>query len=258
MQPIAERMDMSKASHLAVPKHQRPPIWTEEAIGFHKRVKRIHDPVKIVVPCAVFETESPTGWRYHYAIRQAWGKEEEELEEEKKNQEWSSGIIDPSLLRLCQEIQSAQQMLLKTICKDKRKKIQGRRVDIPEAIDDNMPLSVDRASRVSIDRHLTVSIDAHHQRSEKKKEPSKRLPSVSTDANLSTLIDIALPESTDINILTSVDIHSGREPKLISNTKPDTIARLGAWFRNVLEKYGDRPWILPTFEVQNCTAVSDV
>ena len=50
---------MSKASHLAVPKHQRLPIWTEKAAGFHKRVRRIHDPVKIVVPCAVFEAESP-------------------------------------------------------------------------------------------------------------------------------------------------------------------------------------------------------
>ncbi|XP_048604494.1 uncharacterized protein LOC106440165 isoform X1 [Brassica napus] len=59
MEPIEESMYMSKASHIAVPKHQRPPIWTEEAVGFHKRVKRIHDPVKIVVPCAVFETESP-------------------------------------------------------------------------------------------------------------------------------------------------------------------------------------------------------
>uniref|UniRef100_A0A0D3AT36 Uncharacterized protein n=1 Tax=Brassica oleracea var. oleracea TaxID=109376 RepID=A0A0D3AT36_BRAOL len=48
-----------KASHLAVPKHQRPPIWTEEAVGFHKRVKRIHDPVRIVVPCAVFDVEFP-------------------------------------------------------------------------------------------------------------------------------------------------------------------------------------------------------
>ncbi|KAH0879860.1 hypothetical protein HID58_067254, partial [Brassica napus] len=48
-----------EASHLAVPKHQRPPFWTEEAVGFHKRVKRIHDPMKIVVPCAVFEAESP-------------------------------------------------------------------------------------------------------------------------------------------------------------------------------------------------------
>ncbi|WZZ32564.1 hypothetical protein YC2023_015965 [Brassica napus] len=58
-EPIEERMYMSKSSHLVVPKHQRPPIWTEEAAGFHKRVKRIHDIVKIVVPCAVFEVESP-------------------------------------------------------------------------------------------------------------------------------------------------------------------------------------------------------
>ncbi|KAF2534297.1 hypothetical protein F2Q70_00030223 [Brassica cretica] len=32
---------------------------TKEAAGFHKRVKRIHDPVKIVDPCDVFEAESP-------------------------------------------------------------------------------------------------------------------------------------------------------------------------------------------------------
>ncbi|KAH0867593.1 hypothetical protein HID58_074615, partial [Brassica napus] len=55
-----EDLDSSReASHLAVPKHQRLAIWTEEAAGFHKRVKRIHDPVKIVVPCDVFEAESP-------------------------------------------------------------------------------------------------------------------------------------------------------------------------------------------------------
>ncbi|KAF3550197.1 hypothetical protein DY000_02006777 [Brassica cretica] len=59
MELIEEMMYMSKASHLDVPKHQRPPIWTEEAAGFHKRVKRIHDPVKIGVQCAVFEVESP-------------------------------------------------------------------------------------------------------------------------------------------------------------------------------------------------------
>ncbi|WZZ51108.1 hypothetical protein YC2023_051215 [Brassica napus] len=52
-------MYMSKVSHPAVHEHQRPPICAEEADGFHKRVKRIHDPVKIVVPCAVFEAESP-------------------------------------------------------------------------------------------------------------------------------------------------------------------------------------------------------
>lgn len=50
---------MSKASHLVVPKHQRPDIWTEKAAGFQKRVKRIYDPVKFVVLCAVFEAESP-------------------------------------------------------------------------------------------------------------------------------------------------------------------------------------------------------
>ncbi|KAF3525098.1 hypothetical protein F2Q69_00046229 [Brassica cretica] len=59
LEQVKEKMYKSKASHLVVPKHQRPHIWTEEAAGFHKRVKRIHDPVKIVVPCDVFEAESP-------------------------------------------------------------------------------------------------------------------------------------------------------------------------------------------------------
>ena len=175
----------------------------EEAAEFHKRVKRIHDPVKIVVPCAVVEVESPIppdwsmqlspyirvlddplhaeasqrGLRFRDEVDKgpaeaisidtdqipsndinkpasidanpspsidsgrvseqkefnvcgnlrdvnttmrsdkSWGKEEEELEEEKKDQGWSSGIIDPSLLRLCQKIQSAQQVLLTAICK---------------------------------------------------------------------------------------------------------------------------------------------
>ena len=57
------------------------------------------------------------GMEIPHAIRQVWGKEEEELEEEKKDQGRSSGIIDPSLLRLCQEVHSAQQMLLTSICK---------------------------------------------------------------------------------------------------------------------------------------------
>ncbi|KAF3595197.1 hypothetical protein DY000_02022062 [Brassica cretica] len=130
MEPIEERVHESKASHNGDSKHLRPLICTKEADGLHKRMKRIHNPVKIVVPCAVFEAESPIpldrsmqfssyieGWRCHHAIRQVGGKEEEELEEEKKDQGRSSGIIDPSLLRWCQEIQSAQQMLLTTICK---------------------------------------------------------------------------------------------------------------------------------------------
>ncbi|KAF3574928.1 hypothetical protein F2Q69_00058833 [Brassica cretica] len=59
MEPIEERVHKSEASHNADSKHLRPLICAEEAAGFHKRVKRIHDPVKIVVPCAVFEAESP-------------------------------------------------------------------------------------------------------------------------------------------------------------------------------------------------------
>ncbi|KAG2275654.1 hypothetical protein Bca52824_058209 [Brassica carinata] len=57
--PIVERMQKSKASHPAVREHQRPPICAEEAVGFHKRPKMIHEPVKIVVPCAIFEVEFP-------------------------------------------------------------------------------------------------------------------------------------------------------------------------------------------------------
>nr|ABD65057.1 hypothetical protein 27.t00123 [Brassica oleracea] len=49
-------MYISKASHPSIHEHQRL-ICAEETVGFHKRVKRIHDPVRIVVPCAVFEVE---------------------------------------------------------------------------------------------------------------------------------------------------------------------------------------------------------
>ncbi|KAH0862679.1 hypothetical protein HID58_079890, partial [Brassica napus] len=48
-----------ESSHLAIPEHLRPPICAEEVVGFHKRVKRMHEPVKIVVACAVFEVEFP-------------------------------------------------------------------------------------------------------------------------------------------------------------------------------------------------------
>ncbi|KAH0867876.1 hypothetical protein HID58_074898, partial [Brassica napus] len=55
-----EDLDSSReASQNADSKHLRPLICAEEVAGFHKRVKRIHDPVKIVVPCNVFEVEFP-------------------------------------------------------------------------------------------------------------------------------------------------------------------------------------------------------
>ncbi|KAH0905951.1 hypothetical protein HID58_037778 [Brassica napus] len=38
---------------------QIPHVCAEEAVGICKRVKRIYDPVKIMVPCAVLEVESP-------------------------------------------------------------------------------------------------------------------------------------------------------------------------------------------------------
>ncbi|KAF2573457.1 hypothetical protein F2Q70_00003705 [Brassica cretica] len=42
-----------------IDQHPSPPICAEEAAGFHKRVKRIHDPMKFVVPCIVFEGDFP-------------------------------------------------------------------------------------------------------------------------------------------------------------------------------------------------------
>ncbi|KAF3543778.1 hypothetical protein DY000_02007938 [Brassica cretica] len=59
LEQVEERVHESKASHNADSKHLRPLICAEEVVGFHKKVKRIHDPVKFVVPCAVFEAESP-------------------------------------------------------------------------------------------------------------------------------------------------------------------------------------------------------
>ncbi|KAF3536388.1 hypothetical protein F2Q69_00023426 [Brassica cretica] len=254
MQPIAERMDMSKASHLSVPKHQRPPIWTEEAIGFHKRVKRIHDPVKIVVPCAVFETESPippdrnkidkdpaeatsidtdripsndtnkpasidaitspsidSGRVSEHKefdvcgnLRDGDTTTQSDKSGGKKRRNWkkrkrikngpqvsltphfSDYVKKSRVSSRCfskpfakqphcsrgtvASIDTVANKSINTIAENREKKIQGRRVDIPEAIDDNRPLSVGRASRVSIDRHLTVSIDAHHQRSDSTKD----------------------------------------------------------------------------------------
>ncbi|KAH0903441.1 hypothetical protein HID58_042944, partial [Brassica napus] len=53
-------LDSSReASRKADSKHLRPLICAEEAAEFHKRVNRIHDLVKIVVPCDVFAAESP-------------------------------------------------------------------------------------------------------------------------------------------------------------------------------------------------------
>ena len=59
LEPVEQREYKYETPHLFVTRHLRPPICAEEAAKFHKRVKRIHDLVKIVVPCDVFEAESP-------------------------------------------------------------------------------------------------------------------------------------------------------------------------------------------------------
>ncbi|KAF2563466.1 hypothetical protein F2Q70_00016120 [Brassica cretica] len=59
MEPIEERVPETEASRNADSKHLRPLTCAEEAAGLHKRVKGIHDPVRILVPCAVVEVESP-------------------------------------------------------------------------------------------------------------------------------------------------------------------------------------------------------
>ncbi|KAF2578918.1 hypothetical protein F2Q68_00006263 [Brassica cretica] len=59
LEPVEEREYKSETSHLFVTRHLRPPICAKEDARFHKRVKRIHDPMKIVVPCGVSEVERP-------------------------------------------------------------------------------------------------------------------------------------------------------------------------------------------------------
>ncbi|KAF3576165.1 hypothetical protein DY000_02031209 [Brassica cretica] len=162
--------------------HPRSSIDTHQAVGFHKRVKRIHDPVKIVIPCAVVEVEFPippdrfdkgpteaasidtdqipsndttdaisNGINKPVSIDtttspsidtgrisekkefdvcgnridgetttrsdKSGGKKRRNWKKRKRTNRRFSAIIDPSLLRWCQEIHSAQQMLLTTICK---------------------------------------------------------------------------------------------------------------------------------------------
>ncbi|KAG5388457.1 hypothetical protein IGI04_029998 [Brassica rapa subsp. trilocularis] len=139
--------------------------------------------------------------RYHHAIRQVWGKEEEEFEKEKVDQGRSSVIIDPSLLRWCQEIHSAQQMLLTTICKALSTH-PSRRL-LSTSTDDTSLTSIDRTSDPTIDWIFIVSNDCSNHR------PMRPCRHQST----------ALHQQRSI------------EPKLTSNTKLDSTACFGAWKR---------------------------
>ncbi|KAF3554477.1 hypothetical protein F2Q69_00013799 [Brassica cretica] len=70
LEQVEERVHESEASHNAESKHLRPLICAEEVAGFHKRVKRIHDPVKIVVPCAHVEA-SHRGLRFRDEVNKS-------------------------------------------------------------------------------------------------------------------------------------------------------------------------------------------
>ena len=59
LEPVDKRVQESEASRNTDSKHLRPLICAEEAAEVHKRVKKIHDPVKFVVPCAVVKVEFP-------------------------------------------------------------------------------------------------------------------------------------------------------------------------------------------------------
>ncbi|KAJ4888822.1 Uncharacterized protein Rs2_28570 [Raphanus sativus] len=58
LEPMEDTMHKSETPYLTAPEHLRP-ICAEETAGICKIMKRVHDPVKIVVPYTVFEAESP-------------------------------------------------------------------------------------------------------------------------------------------------------------------------------------------------------
>ncbi|KAF3585090.1 hypothetical protein F2Q69_00029359 [Brassica cretica] len=191
-------MYMSKASHLAVPKHQRPPIWTEEAAGFHKRLKRIHDPVKTVVPCAVFEAESPIPpdrsiqFSSHiegpseatsidtYQIPSNDINKPASIDANPSPSIDSRHVSEQKEFDVCGNLRDGDITTRSDKSRGKKRrnwkkrkrikdgpqeKLRGRRVckriddGCAALIDDGCATSIDRASLASIDHHLTVSID---------------------------------------------------------------------------------------------------
>ncbi|KAF2544385.1 hypothetical protein F2Q68_00031447 [Brassica cretica] len=61
-------------------------------------------------------------------------------------------------------------------------------------------------------------------------DPSRMTTNISTVDETSTSIDTHSHTTIDAYLCASIDSHSGQEPKLTSNTKPDIIAYLGAWY----------------------------
>ncbi|KAF2532226.1 hypothetical protein F2Q70_00029403 [Brassica cretica] len=223
MEPIEEIMYMSNVSHLVVPKYQRPPVWIEEAAEFHKRVKRIHDLMKIVVPCAVFKAESSIP--------------------PDRSMQFSSYI---EVLDDHQHVEASQKGLRFRDEVDKGP-AEATSIDtgrIPSN-DTNKPASINTISSTSIDtgriseqKEFDVCENLRDgdttTRSDKsggkKRRNWKKRKRIMGDSQLSLIPHFSdgFRKSKERSICFSKPF--AKEPKLTSNTKPDTTACLGAWY----------------------------
>ncbi|KAF3557370.1 hypothetical protein F2Q69_00013039 [Brassica cretica] len=199
LEQVEERMYMSKASHPAVHEHQRPPICAEEAAGFHKRVKRIRDPVKLVLPCAVrglrFRDEVDKGPAEAASINtdqipsnDTTNAISNDINKTASIDATTSPLINTGHVSEQKKFNSAQQMVLTAICKAS-----------------STPYCC-KKKRYEEDEFAEGStMAAQHRSTEHHKYRSP---------------------------LNCVDrySHQWQEPKLTSNTKPDTTACLGAWY----------------------------
>ncbi|KAG5378289.1 hypothetical protein IGI04_026131 [Brassica rapa subsp. trilocularis] len=175
---IEEIMHMSKTSHIDVPEHRRPPICAEEAVGICKRVKRIHDPVKIMVPCAVFEVESPIppdkgvylssyievlNDQHHVEAHQRGLRFRDEWRNSKKKKRINEG---------------SQLSLIPHFSDDaRRSRVQGKDPRKTSFHRNRRWLAnIDRQSIKGIDRHLTVLVNIHIKSASQEEAAEKRKP----------------------------------------------------------------------------------
>ncbi|KAF3525809.1 hypothetical protein F2Q69_00047939 [Brassica cretica] len=151
-------MQESEASLLAVHEHLRPHICAEAADRFHKRVRRIHDPVTIVVPCVVVEVEIPIPpdrsvhlGSYNgvfadtmYAVASQRGEVDKDPAE--------AASIKTERSRPTRYDRSTSSTLRKEIWKPRQRLA---------SIDTANPTLIDPAYLISTDTHLMISIDTH-------------------------------------------------------------------------------------------------
>ncbi|KAF2594064.1 hypothetical protein F2Q70_00043389 [Brassica cretica] len=153
MEPIEERVHETEASRNADSKHLRPLTCAEEATGLHKRVKRIHDPVKIVVPCAVVEVESPIPPDRTFLYK--FFDDAEATREKEKNDKW-----DRFLASLDAEYMILVQLLNDIMAKRDEQHVSGELSRVEEA--GTKDTNVDRQLDLNVDRHHDLNVDRHH------------------------------------------------------------------------------------------------